>query len=766
VTLSAGTQIGPYCLEALIGAGGMGEVYRAHDSRLDRFVAIKVLPAAVAGDPERMRRFEREARATAGLEHPHILRIHDIGTYAEQPYIVSELLEGESLHQRIRRGALTFDEIIDYAIQICDGLDAAHGRGIVHRDIKPANVFVTTRGQIKILDFGLARMDARPSYDTGKVTVPLEGAGESSATEPGVAMGTVSYMSPEQARGEIVDTRSDLFSFGITIYEMATGQPAFHGSTHALIYDSILNRPTRPLCQVNPAMPRELQRIVDRCLQKRPQARYQYSNELLGELRSLRRIRDSGSARSESGLTRTMPSIAVLPFVDMSPQKDQDYFCEGMAEELINALATLPGLHVASRTSAFQFKGQSIDISEVGARLRVEAILEGSVRKAGQRLRITAQLVNSSDGYQIWSERYDRDMDDVFAVQDEIARTIVAKLKVRLTGDPDAPLVRHRTRDLEAYNLYLKGRYHWSRRGEFLSRAVECFTRAIALDPSYAQAYAGLADSYGVLGIYGILSSIEAAEKARPAAERALVLDDTLAEVHRSLAAICVSFDWDLAAGERAYRRALELNPNSGEVHAMYAYCLTYMLRFDEAYDAIARARTAEPESILVAGYSAVNLMFSRRYEEALEETTRCLQLDSGSATAEWIRAQVFTRLGQHDAACRAAERAVTLTRGQSFYRAAFAMAAAAAGRRDEADAIAQELEARSSTVYVSPLWFADIAVALGDTDRALIWLDRAFERRTQALVSLGVSPHYDPLRSDARFQELLRGIGVPNFQG
>jgi serine/threonine-protein kinase len=569
--LTSGTRLGPYEILALIGSGGMGEVYRARDTRLEREVAVKVLPSQIAADLERLRRFAQEARASAALE-----------------------------------------------------------------------------------------------------------------------------------------------------------------------------------------------RIVDRCLQKRPEARYQQAHDVLTDLRTLKRTRDSAAAaRSSGSVVKATPSIAMLPFSDMSPQKDQDYFCEGMAEELINALGALPGLRVASRTSAFQFKGQAIDIGEIGAKLRVETVLEGSVRKAGNRMRIAVQLVNTTDGYHVWSERYDRDADDVFAVQDDIARAVVEKLKVKLTPDAETPMVKHGTADLDAYHLYLQGRYCWCRRGGFLEKAVDCFARAIERDPSYAQAHAGLADAYGVLGIYGVLPPADAARKARPAAERALALDNTLAEAHRSLAVIHVSFEWNLAGGEREYRRALDLNPRSGELRAMLAYCLTYLQRSDEALAENRRARDLEPESVLVAGYNAVNLMFCRQYAEALDECRRCLDLDPGFATAEWIRAQVLTLLGDHESAIAAAERALALTGRQSFYLSAFGMACAAAGRRADAEQVIQELLDRSRAQYVSPLWLADITTALGDAERALDWLERAYAARTQALISLGVSPLYDSLRHDGRFSDLLNRIGI-----
>jgi TolB-like protein/predicted Ser/Thr protein kinase len=734
----------------------MGEVYRARDTRLDRTVAIKVLLAALGRAPDVRARFGREARAISALNHPHICTLYDIGQEHGVDYLVMEYLDGEPLNRRIGRQPIPIDELLELGIDIADALEVAHTSGILHRDLKPANLFVTSRGQVKILDFGVARIDGNRT-GAPAATTELQ---EELVTGAGRTIGTVAYMSPEQSRGDAVDARSDLFSFGTVLYEMATGQRAFDGPTSAVIFDKILNRAPVSVRGLGPDFPLDLERVIGRCLEKSVTARYQRAREVLDDLRAVKRRRDSGSGPVSAAAT-AMPSVAVLAFVDMSPQKDQDYFCEGMAEELINVLTTVPGIRVASRTSAFQFKGRAADISEIGARLRVDSVLEGSVRKAGKRLRITAQLVNVTDGYHLWSERYDRETDDIFGVQDEIAVAIVAKLTERLGGLAPVPRVKRPTEDLDAYHLYLQGRYYWARRGGFLRKAVECFEQAIARDESYAQAYAGLADAYGVLGIYGLITPAEAASKAKPAAARAVALGETLAETHRSMAAYKVSFEWDLAGAEHEYRRALELGAKSGELYAIYAYCLAYMQRRDESLAASERARVLEPESVLVASYCAVNLMFARRYDEALAECERCLALDPGFATAEWIRSHVLTLTGRPSLAVAAAERSVALTNGQSFSLAGLGTAYAAAGRRADADRIIQELIERSKTGYVSPLWFADIATHLGEPERALEWLERAFESRTPALICLGISPLYASLHSDSRFQALLGRIGV-----
>ncbi len=757
--LATGARLGPYEIVAPLGSGGMGEVYRAHDTRLAREVAIKVISADYSADPQRLRRFEQEARAAARLSHPNILAVYDIGTHDGLPYVVSELLDGQTLEHHLARQPLETAALLDLAMQLADALATAHEHGIVHRDLKPSNVFVTSRGQVKVLDFGLAKIRS----ESGAAASAAESAlTVDTLTSPGTALGTIAYMSPEQARGETVDERSDLFSAGVVLYEMATGQRPFGGSTSAVVFEAILNRMPTPPTHVNPRVAPELDRIIGRALEKDVHRRYQHARDLLADLRTTKRAIDAGSGPTSGAAARTPPSIAVLPFSDMSPQHDQEYFCEGLAEELINALTALAGLRVAARSSAFQFTGHAHDVKKVGEQLKVETVLEGSVRKAGNRLRITAQLIKVADGYHLWSERYDRDLDDVFAVQEEIARAIVEKLKVQLAGEQ--AIVKPHTADPEAYNLYLQGRYYWSRRGAgFLQQAIDCFERAIARDPSYALAHTGLADSYTVLGVFGVVPPGVALERARPAAERAIALDARLAEGHQALAFIRRMLDWNFREAERAYRIALDLKPGFALAHAQFGLMLASLGRIDEATAEVTRARAIEPLSGLVAYYSAAVHWFARRSEEALEECRRVNTLDPGLVASLWVESGILAQVGRMDEACQAADRAVTLSRRQTFFLGNAAWVQAAAGRRDAALSLVDELRDRSTREYVSPLHFADVATALGNLDEAFVWFERAYRERAPLLAIAATLPAYDSLRSDPRFGELLRKIGLPS---
>ena len=745
MTIAPGSRLGQYEIVSLIGGGGMGLVYKAQDTRLKRPVALKLLPPELTRDETAKQRFLQEAQAASALDHPNICTIHEINETPDgQLYLVMAYYEGETLKEKIERGPLAIGEALDIASQVGQGLAKAHEAGITHRDIKPANLMLTADGTVKILDFGLAKL-----------------AGAEDITQTGTALGTVAYMSPEQLRGQEVDQRSDIWSLGVVTYEMVAGQRPFKGEQLQAVSVGILQSQPAPLTGSRTGVPLELERVVDRALAKAVADRYQTVADLLSELRTVKRALDSGAT---AGAEKAVPSIAVLPFANMSADPEQEYFCEGLVEELIDALARLDGLRVVARTSAFQFGGKGHDLRQIGEKLKVKTVLEGSVRRAGDRLRVNTQLINAADGYHLWSERYDRDMDDIFAVQDDIARTVVEKLKVKLLGTADTPLVRKPTDNLEAYNLVLQGRYYSVRAtGPALEKSLACFTQAVAVEPTYAQAHAGIAWVHAIQAVMSLAAPHTVMPEAKEAALKTLALDETVADAHTALAVVLQFYDWDWAGAEREYRRALELNPGDTFARCAYAQLLGMVGRVDES---VAEARSAverDPVSPLCRYILAQVFVVARRFEEAIAEAHAGIELDPSYHPSYMSLGWGLAGLGRHDQAVNAFRQQVIAAAGDPVAQGWLGWALGLAGHRQEALTILGDLEGRRSQEYVGGLLLACVSLGLDEHDQAISWLQEAAEERDGLMTLVNTLLVFGPLRSDPRFQALLRRMNFPH---
>jgi serine/threonine protein kinase len=757
--LNAGTKLGHYEIVAPLGAGGMGEVYRALDTRLDRTVAIKMLPAHLSSNHEAQQRFHREARAISSLNHPHICHLYDVGALDGVNYLVMEFLEGETLAKRLERGRIEFEQLVVVALQILDALEKAHRSGLIHRDLKPANIFLTKDGHAKLLDFGLAKSSSLRhsaiSLDSPTIT------GDAHLTSPGAAVGTVAYMSPEQARGENLDERSDLFSFGVVMHEMATGRRPFEGSTTAVIFDSILNRQPQAVTDANAALPLAFGSMVTRLMAKNPRDRYQTAREVADALQEIQRSKHLESS-GKSGARRKIPSIAVLPFANLSADHDNDYFSDGLSEDLTTALARLQGLQVASRTSAFRFRGGNTDIREIGRQLNVEAVLEGSVRRSGKRLRITAELINVADGYHLWSERYDREITDIFEIQDEITAAIVKTLEPTLAGQQSS-LPRRHSENIAAYELYLKGRALWSSRSESNLRAsIECFRAAIALDPDYALAYTGLADSFSVLVFYGYIPASEGRPTAEAAIKKAIALSPDLPDTHLSLGLSAVAFNAHMAEAETHLRRAVESDPRSSIAHAHFALHLSAR-RPEEMDVPLRKATELDPLSPFIHGIAALAYFTAGRYEESLCSANRSLELQPNHILGMWSKQRATTALGRLDESIEIGEKLVSLTRHAALFSGLLGMSYALAGRREKALEIRRELLLRREAgEYVAHFCLLNIDVGLDDLESARRDLVEHLEEGggTGWSGNVVLGPFLAKLRADSAAAELLRKLG------
>jgi serine/threonine protein kinase/tetratricopeptide (TPR) repeat protein len=803
--LANGTQLGPYQVLSPLGSGGMGEVYRARDTRLDREVAVKVLPPQFAQDPDRLARFEREAKMVAALSHPNILAIHDYGNEQDCSFAVMELLQGETLRRRLAEGRLPWRKAVDIAIAIAEGLAAAHAKGIIHRDLKPENLFLTADGRLKILDFGLARVDppANPDAET-KPYMPAH-------TEAGTVLGTVGYMSPEQVRGLRVDARSDIFSLGCVLYEMVTGQRAFACETAADTSAAILREQPPEPSAWGIIIPDEMERVIRCCLEKDATERFQSAHDLAFALRALcaERARISGPGYSEywsapfrsrrwrffavygvpvalvlasalatvaylNNRSGTNPepiqptpsdapieSLAVLPFVTEKGDAHAEYLGDGFAISLTNSLSKLRNLAVRPFSSVSRYSGRQADPSLAGRELQVQAVLTGTVQKRGEELLISVELVDVRANKLIWGERYQRPYVNLFAIQEEMALEATERLRLKLTGDEVRRLAQRPTEDLEAYRLYILGRVEWNRRTkEALRRGVDYLERAIEIDRKYALAHSGLADCYNLLDEYGVAPAKEAFPKAKAAAQKALALDPTLAEAHTSLAYCLAFYEWDWHGAEKEYRRALELNPGYATAHQWYGECLTVLGRTDEGIAHLNRACAFDPRSLIIHSIAGWALYNARQYDQAIDLFQKTLTMDAQFVQARSFLGWTYAQKGEYADALAEFQKARSIDKNPEFL-GGIGHVYAVSGRRADAERVLDELEKLSKRQYVSPCLMAFIHAGLRQKDRAMRWLEQAADERSAWLVYAKVDPKYGNLRADPQFDKLLRRVGL-----
>jgi TolB-like protein/Tfp pilus assembly protein PilF/predicted Ser/Thr protein kinase len=739
---------GRYKLLDAVGHGGMGVVFKAEDTKLRRTVALKFLPAEIAGDPEAKKRFLREAQAAAILDHPNICPVYEVDESEGEMFLTMAFIEGRSLKDRIAEGRLPLVEVLNIAVQAAEGLEAAHERGVVHRDVKPANIMISRDGQVRITDFGLASVE-----------------GGVDLTRPRTVLGTPGYMSPEQVRGEKTDGRTDVWSFGCTLFEMATGRLPFTGERADEVRDGILNDAPPDPASLRADTPAGLAEVILTCLRKRPDDRFPDFECLLSALQG-EGVRGPEAAGKRAPAAGALPSVAVLPFADMSPAKDQDYFGEGLAEELIHALARVQGLRVVARTSAFALKGMKLDVREIGKTLGVGAVLEGSVRKAGSRLRVTAQLIDAATGMHMWSERFDREERDVFDIQDEISLAIVEHLKVALLRGEKAALGKRSTADTEAYNLYLKGLYFLARPNpESIWKALGFFHEALDRDPNFARAHAGVANVYGYLGTMNLAPQTEVFPKANAALKNALGLDPDLAEAHDIAAQVEFYFDWDWAAAEKSIGRALELNPSNTIARGMHGWMLLSRKRFEECLAEIDRALTIDPLMPLLYAWSIGLHAACGRNDEALEDFAKLRQIEPNLGLAYFHAAVAYYRKGLIDKAIETFLRGRELVIFPGWSEGMLILCHLEKGDRGKADELLRDMLEDRKKFPVSPVCLAWSVACLGDIDGAFEWLETAIKERDPLMAFIYVYTEFlvPELARDPRFTALLDRLRLPH---
>ena len=813
-----GTFVGRYKILRRLGAGGMGEVYLAQDTTLGRPVALKVLLAEVAHDQGPVRRFIQEAKAASALNHPNIITVYEVGNFEETRFIVTEFIKGQTLRERLGNEPLALGDALEIALQVAAALNAAHQANIIHRDIKPENIMLRDDGLVKVLDFGLAKL-------TEKRNEVVESEAETQAqvrTAIGTIMGTFAYMSPEQARGKATDARTDIFSFGVVLYEMLAGQQPFAGETMSDTIAEILKSEPAPLSQIVSDLPKELERIVGRTLRKNADERYQNVKDVLIDLRDLKqdlefeaKLGRNAAATKATALLNTddaltnsrskylpklrknhriavvialliltlgisalyyftlrnvsnketsnspIDSIAVLPFANAAQDANAEYLSDGITESLINRLSQLTGLKVMSSGSVSRYKGREQDAAKVGAELNVRVVLTGSVKQVGDQLVIYVGLDNAKDNHRIWGEQYVRKFADVLAVQNEIAQEVSSNLRLKLTGTDKQQLAKRHTDNVEAYQLYLKGLYEWKKHTqEDLQKGIEYYNQALEKDQNYALAYFGLSASYGVLG-NSYKSPNENFPKAKAYAAKALAIDDTLAEAHSAMGAVRLYYDWDWAEAEKELKRAQTLDLNNADAHHLCGDRLEIMGRFDEAKAERQRALELDPLSPIFNMAYGATLYFARQDDEAIAQFEKTINLEPRFVETYFFLGQAYEQKKMYGEAIAAIQKGMTQAERHPQLIAALGYAYALSGDRDKANKILDELREISKQRYISPYLFAIVYAGLGDKDQTFAWLDKAVQDPSSFLIWLKVEPLFDPLRADPCFQALLRRVGL-----